>query len=320
MFAAEIHEPRSIRFVPGEEPRLAPGDDAASMIFQPELACLCGSDLPYFEHDPDFRPSVGQSLHEMIGRVIDARGGPFRKGDRVLCVPRDHYGFFERFEVSPQRAIPLDPRASDVGALLAQPLGTVICALRKLPNLVGWNVAVVGLGPMGLLFCSALRMVGAKHIVGLDPLAYRREAALECGATAVLDPADDDVVARCRAACGGVLADLVVEAVGHREQTINLCVDLCRDHGDLLSFGVPNDVVDGLRWKRLFWKNITVYTSVGPDFAIDFPLAMQWIAEKRLDVERLATHRFAVAEAQQAFDLFHGRRDGAIKVLLDFTA
>ncbi len=321
MFAADFHAPRKIRLIDAPEAVLAPEEGRPSMIFQPQLACLCGSDLPYFEGDhPDFQPRIGQSLHEMIGVVVAARGGPFEAGQRVLCVPPDHLGFFQRYEVSPARAIPLDPRASDEEALLAQPLGTVVCALRKLPNLVGWDVAVAGLGPMGQLFCAALRNVGARRIIGLDPVAERREAALAMGATDVVDPGQGVPEEHVRQILDGRLADLVVEAVGHREQALNLCVTLCRQEGRLLSFGVPNEVIDGLRWNDLFWKNITIHTSVGPDFRTDFPLAMQWIAEGRIHVQPLVTHRFDVQDAQQAFDLFHSRREGVLKVLLDFPA
>jgi threonine dehydrogenase-like Zn-dependent dehydrogenase len=140
------------------------------------------------------------------------------------------------------------------------------------------------------------------------------------GANFVVDPGAGEAATHVREILQGRLADLVIEVVGHREQALNLCVTLCRQEGRLLSFGVPNEIVDGLRWNDLFWKNITIHTSVGPDFRTDFPLAMQWIAEGRINVKPLVTHRYAVQDVQQAFDLFHSRRDGVLKVLLDFPA
>ena len=166
MLAGHIYEPRKIRLVDVPEPVLSrasadPGHEG-EIIFQPQLGCLCGSDLPYFDpQDPEYPGEVGQSLHEIIGTVTETNGTRFRAGDRVLCVPIQHFGLFERFRVSQLRAIPLDTRAPDEQALLAQPLGTAICAMRKLPAVMGLNVAVVGQGPMGLLFCSLLRNLGA---------------------------------------------------------------------------------------------------------------------------------------------------------------
>ena len=67
----------------------------------------------------------------------------------------------------------------------------------------------------------------------------------------------------------------MIEAVGHENQALNLCVDLCRKNGRILYFGVPQDKIDGIRWRDLFFKNISVHTTVNPDFARDFPLAMR---------------------------------------------
>jgi threonine dehydrogenase-like Zn-dependent dehydrogenase len=113
---------------------------------------------------------------------------------------------------------------------------------------------------------------------------------------------------------------VVIEAVGHVDQALNLCVRLCRQEGRILYFGVPAEKLDGVAWKDLFFKNITVHTSVGPDFTRDFPLAMRWIAEGRLDLKPLVTHRFPLERIAEAFRLFGGRTEGAIKVQVEFPA
>lgn len=318
MLAGEIYDEQKIRLVEIEEPTL-PEDSRDEIIFEPQLACLCGSDLTYFQKTyPEFAPRVGQSLHEMVGVVRASTGSKFQVGDRVLCVPKAHYGLWERFRVADAQAIPVDPRASDVEQVLAQPLGTVICALRKIPHLIDLNVVVVGQGPMGQLFNAALRNVGARNIIAVDVDAQRLEVSPKMGANQVIDGSQEDVVDAVRQITGGDLADLVVEAVGHREQTLNLCSDLCRQNGEILFFGVPPEHLDQIEWKKLFWKNIAIRTSVGPDFTRDFPLAMRWIAEKRIDVNPIVTHRMPLHSIQEAFDIFFNHRDGALKVFIDF--
>ena len=59
---------------------------------------------------------------------------------------------------------------------------------------------------------------------------------------------------------------------------------------------------------------------MNPDFRRDFPLAMQWIGERRINVAPIITHRFPLADIQTAFETFRDRKDGAIKVLVDFPA
>jgi threonine dehydrogenase-like Zn-dependent dehydrogenase len=320
MLAGDIYEPRKIRLVETDEPVLDPATPG-EIIFQPELACLCGSDLLFFEADnPGYEPVIGQSLHEMIGRVVDTNGDRFQPGDRVLCVPNRHLGLCERFRVTENQAIPLDQRVAEDQALLAQPLGTVLFALRKLPNLLDEKVAVIGQGPMGQLFNLALSQLGARQVIGVDLLEDRLKISPAMGATHTVNASNQDPIQAVHEITGGEGPDLVVEVVGHREQVLNYCTQLGRPFGTILFFGVPPKTIDNFDIYTVFWKNQTIITSVGPDFSKDFPLAMQWIAEGRVDVSPIITHRMPWTEIQQAFDIFSQRQDGAIKVFLDFPA
>jgi threonine dehydrogenase-like Zn-dependent dehydrogenase len=320
MFAGHIPAPGRIELIDVPEPAWPPATESgAAILFEPELACLCGSDLPYFElSETRYPPTVGHSLHEMIGCVRATNGTRFRPGERVLAVPVDQKGLFERFVISEQRAIPLPPGVPDEQALLAQPFGTVLYALRRLPPVLGLTVAIVGQGPIGQLFNLALRNLGAGRIIGIDCDSRRTARSRELGATDAICSADDDPVAAVGELTGGQGADLVIEAVGHAHQAFNLCIELVRRHGRLLVFGVPPATIDGVRWRDLFVKNVTIHTSVNPDFDVDFPMAMQWIAERRVDVSGLLTHRFPLAELQTAFETFRDHRDGALKVLVEF--
>ena len=67
-------------------------------------------------------------------------------------------------------------------------------------------------------------------------------------------------------------------------------------------------------------KNLTISTSLHPDFDRTFPLAMQWIAEGRVNLAPIITHRFLLKELQTAFDTFRDRVDGAQKVLVVFPS
>ena len=75
-----------------------------------------------------------------------------------------------------------------------------------------------------------------------------------------------------------------------------------------------------VRWRDLLFKNLTVHTSINPDFARDFPLAMRWIGEGRINVKPLITHRFPLEQIQEAFEVFLEKRDGALKVLVEFPS
>ncbi len=322
LFAAQITGPSRIEIVDAPEPSLSKsGGGAKQIVFQPELTCLCGSDIPFFlrgEEQP--APKLGHSLHEMIGTVVDTNGTRFKPGARVLCVPREQLGFFERFVIDEERAIPLDTRVPEECALMAQPLGTAIYALKKLPSVLDKDVAIVGQGPMGQLFVGALRNMGAREIIAIELLESRLKNSPRMGATATICNRTEDPIAAVSRITEGRMAEIVIEAVGHHEQALNLCIDLCQHSGRILYFGVPPQHLDRVRWRDLFFKNITVHTSVDPDFKRDFPLAMRWIGEGRIDVSKVITHRYKLDQIQTAFETFRDRKDGAIKVLVEFPA
>lgn len=78
-------------------------------------------------------------------------------------------------------------------------LGLAMC---RFPVEAGTDVAVFGLGPLGISAVQGARIQGAKTIIGIDPIKYRRELALKLGATHVLDPNVDkgnDLINKIRA-------------------------------------------------------------------------------------------------------------------------
>ena len=75
----EVEEPSLAEPLEGSGPG-APGE----IIVAPEVACLCGSDLPYFAGEqPGYPLDAGLSLHEIVGTVIETTGSRFRQGDLV---------------------------------------------------------------------------------------------------------------------------------------------------------------------------------------------------------------------------------------------
>lgn len=326
MLAGQFPSPGKVQLIQVEEPVLPePNVQPGMMIFQPEMTCLCGSDLPFFDgdfegHAVPYPQPDGMSLHEMVGTVVATNGSRWTPGTRVLAVPVGQRGLYERFVLSEERAIALDPRLSDEVALLAQPFGTVVWALKKLPNMIDRDVVVLGLGPIGQMFVAGLRNMGARRIIGIDPVRDRTELARTMGATDVVTSTGMNAVDEVRSILNGQLAEVCVEAVGHKAQAFNDAVRLTKEHGDILYFGVPPIPVDGLQLKDAMLKNLTIRTSLHPDFERTFPLAMQWLAEKRVDLSPLLTHRYPLAQIQEAFDLFRYRREGAIKVLVEFPA
>ena len=163
--------------------------------------------------------------------------------------------------------------------------------------------------------------LGAKTIIATDILPYRLEVSKKMHSTHTIDVSKENLVKKVREITNGQMADLVIEVVGHQIHTINTCIDLVKRNGTILAFGVPDEsVYEAFRYGDLFRQNIRLISSVIPDAQADYPLAMDMIAQNRIDVAPILTHHLSFDEAQYGFELFTFRQKKAIKVILDFEA
>ena len=292
------------------------------VIVAAETGCLCGSDIPFFSEPQLVYPlPLGLSLHEIIGRVTASESASFRIGDRVLAMPPGLRGCAEQLRLADDRLVPIDEGLSNDAAVLSQPMATVLSALSTVPNVVGRTAAVVGQGPIGLLFDACLSQLGAARVIGIDVRESRVQRGCEFGATDVCisrEPAGRDAIAQVADITGGVMADLVVEAVGHEDQQFNLAAALARVKGRVLFFGIPPEKNDGIAFDSVVRKSLVIHTSVPDDLRPFVKIALRAITQGRVDPSRLITHRFPFAQIQNAFETYRDRRDGSLKVLIDF--
>jgi threonine dehydrogenase-like Zn-dependent dehydrogenase len=287
-----------------------------------ETGCLCGSDIPFFsEAQASYPLAPGLSLHEIIGRVTASGSASFKAGDRVLAMPLGLVGCAEQLLIGDDRLVAIDEALSNDAAVVSQPMATVLSALSTIPNVIGLNVVVLGQGPIGLLFDACLASAGAARIIGIDVREARVARSCEFGATDAFvtrEAGGRDAIDRVAQLTGGVMADLVVEAVGHENQQLNLACALARNKGRLLYFGIPPDQPIPFALEPVVRKSLTIHTSVPDDLRPFVKIAQRAIKRGRIDTSKLVTHRFPFAEVQQAFETYRDRRDGALKVILDF--
>ena len=142
---------------------------------------ICGSDLPSFRgrRNP-FLAAHGEPgfpLHEVVGDVWPVR---CPRGRAWSGGPKQHRGLAECFVSRVEEIVVLDDDAlGDVEATVIQPLATVLYALDRLGDVSGRRAAVIGLGPIGLLFTHVLAARGA-HVTGIDRVD-RRDAGPPSG-------------------------------------------------------------------------------------------------------------------------------------------
>lgn len=320
MKAGQIVAPHQIEIIDIDKPDLNDYPDGTVMIKTLHSA-VCGSDMPNFvlEHPADRYPQGhGLSIHEAIGVVAESKSEKYKVGDEVLALPRYIGGCSEYFLSNESVTVPLVDYHRKDCILMSQPLGTVIWACRKLGNLLNLDTVIIGQGPMGLLFTHMLSNLGARTIVTTDLVENRLVVSKQMRATHTVNSANEDLVETVGKITDGRMADLVIEVVGHQTETINTCLQLLKQDATLLAFGVPDDEVYDFRFAEFFRKNIRFIGSVGPDVPNDFPLAMDMIAQERIDVSPIITHHLPFTEAQKGFEMALHKKNEAIKIVFDY--
>ena len=181
---------------------------------------------------------------------------------------------------------------------------------------VGDSVAVFAQGPIGLCATVGAKLRGASVIVGVDPVAARRNMALRFGATHTLDPAAGDVVARLKELTDGRGVDVAIEALG-RQETFEAALRSMRPGGVLSSLGVYSGKL--VAPYEAFFAGLgdqQIVTTLCPGGKERMRRLMTLVANRRMDLTPLVTHAFDLGAIAEAYDLFSRQGDGVMKVAL----
>ena len=306
-------------FVEVAKPRLKAGHALVKTL----RLSLCGSDIRHIHHLPDHRypTAPGETGHEMVGRIeaIDPAEAGFAVGERVLALAPDHRAMAEYYLAPIDRLLPLADGIPSEHLVQAQQFGTVLHAAKALPDVRGKTVAVIGQGSAGLWFNTVLQARGADKIIALDLKAYRLRLSQRYGATHSIHNASDSPIAALKAINGGQLPDVVIEAAGETD-SIALAVEIARENGFILYFGVPRrETIDFPIW-QYFIKTITAKAMVHASREANHEStrrALEWISAGKVDVKPMITHTFAFADVLAAYELHRLQDEGAVKIVID---
>ncbi len=193
-----------------------------------------------------------------------------------------------------------------IGCGVTTGIGAVIYTAKVWP---GANVAVFGLGGIGLNVIQGARMVGADKIIGIDTNPSKRAMAEKFGMTHFINPDEvgrDKVVQAIVDATGGG-ADFSFECIGNTA-TMRQALECChRGWGESIIIGVagagqeistrPFQLVTGRVWKGSAFGGARGRT--------DVPKIVDWYMEKKINIDDLITHQMPLEKINEAFDLMH---------------
>jgi threonine 3-dehydrogenase len=316
------------------DPSPAPGE----VLLRVEAASICGTDVHLYEWNPWAAGRVHPPRvmgHEMCGEVVAQGAGAesvrvgsrvavethlvcghcpeCRRGDFHVCANTRILGvdvdgvFAEYVRVPAHNTWPVAPGLSpELGALM-EPFGNAVhaCSYGRLRSQV---VAVFGCGPIGCMCVGIARAEGASRIVAVDRNPYRLELARAMGADAVVDAAlGDEAVLD---AAGGPL-DCVLEMSG-APAAIAASTRLVRPGAWVSLLGIGDGPATLDLSRDVVMKGLTLYGVTGRRMFSTWEQTSAYLAENRIDVSPLLTHRLPLGGIDRAIELMRTGQCGKV--------
>lgn len=319
-----------------------PVPKAGEVLVKVKSVGVCGSDVDGYRGK---HPMIGYPIilgHECSGIIAEVGPGvdPARIGEAVTVEPfficdtcpfcrQGTYNFcaelkiighqvagaFAEYLTIPAKFAHFKPEnvSFDEAAIL-EPCSGALHAVRRCRIQAGDTVVIIGCGTMGSFATQHCRNLSAEVIV-VEPVAFKRQAALELGAAYALCP-EDDLVAEVAKITNGKMADVVIEAVGERE-TLAETVGLVKNGGTVMLIGWTGNSTDPFDLTNTTFKELTVLGTLG--FCRDFPISMKLLAAGKVNINRIITHRFALDDVQKAIEQLEAKTDGVWKSVVQVS-
>lgn len=320
------------------------------ILVQTKLCGICGSDLHVYHNEAtDIGIGGGKDTfcigHEAVGEVVEVGKGvvDLAVGDQVMLAAMTGCGAcrwcllgeskrckrgFKVFgfggELGGCQAEAIRVPAGDFNAaripdgvsaeqaiLLTDNLATAYGALLGAEVRAGKSVAVVGLGPIGLMAVELALVMGASVVYAIDPVAERRAWAKKLGAI----PVDGtDLAEQIRDATQGSMIDCVIEAVG-RDAAMATALSLVGVQGFVSALGV-NTTMDFRIPFKAFAEGVTVRGNFITEVHKFWPTLVPMLQQKRIRPEQFITERVSLDQGAEAYAKFDRREGGTLKAVL----
>jgi L-iditol 2-dehydrogenase len=265
-----------------------------------------------------FPNPTGWAGHENIGTIVESRCKGLEPGTLVLAQPQGYFGFAEYIIAKPPGVAILPQDAPDPGALIvAQPLATVLRALDYTGPVINRRCAVVGQGPMGLIWTYVLAHFAAKQVIATDLLGWRLEYSRSYKATNVIDASQTDTLEAVRECTDGEMVEFSVTAASSAD-SLTVASTLLQRGGRLFVFGMPDYNDQAFPWHAVFRNETKIICTVGPECDAYFQTAADMVVDGRAtDLTSMVTPRMPWDQAAEAFEMYANCAEGSLKLTLE---
>ena len=218
-----------------------------------------------------------------------------------------HGGHAPYIQVPASTLIPLpDELSFEAGAAISCGTGTAYGALRRIRLSGHDTIAIVGQGPVGLSATQFAVAMGAR-VIALDLSSERLALAKHFGADVTINAGGDNPFGAVKDLTHGQGADLTLDTSG-RPEGRRLAVKAARAWGTVCFVGegsnVTIDVSPDMLRKQLTIIGSWTFSTVGQ------AECAQFVAERKIAVSDLFTHRWQLEQAKEAYQLFDTQTTG----------
>ena len=342
MQAAILYGKEDVRLESVPIPEIGPGE----LLVRVRTALTCGTDVKVFRrgyHAKMIRPPALFG-HEMAGDVVAVGEGVahFRPGQRIVAAnsaPCDrcffcqhgqqnlcqdllfNNGAYAEFIRLPARIVQKNTYVipSSLGykdAALVEPLACSVRGLDESNVHAGDTLAIIGLGPIGLMFVQLAKYAYGAHVIAIARRQEQVDRAMLLGADEGLLMRDHATLAsELKALTGGRGADVVIEAIGHPEAW-ELATQLVRRGGTINFFGgCPSGTKVGLDTGLLHYSEITCRASFHHTPA-HIRRSLEFLAQGKVNASFLVNHEEPLSQLPQVLHDLAYRRNGQIKTAI----
>ena len=196
---------------------------------------------------------------------------------------------------------------------LVEPLSVALHGVHRSRLKAGDRALVMGAGPIGLLTLQCALLAGARMVAVTEVDPTRAGLAHRLGAAAVLHPGRDNVGVALAGMTDWQGPDVIYVCTGAPEP-FREAVSLVRKGGQIFVLGLCVEPVE-TDFMSVAMGDLCIEGSLAGRAAL--PAAVDFIAQRRVDVETLVTHEIALGEVvEKGFTFLDTPGSGAVKVLV----
>lgn len=341
MKAAIMHQPMSIAIEEVAVPEVGPDE----VLVKVKAVGICGSDIHFYEHGRIGRFIVNGPFilgHECAGVAValGERVERIKLGDRVavepgatcgkcdacksgrynlcpdvqfLAAPPVNGAFAQYITMREDLLFPIPDHLSFEEASLNEPLSVGIHAAKRAGLNPGSKVAIMGMGPVGLMTVVAAKAFGASEIYVTDLEQNRLDAAIGLGATHAINIREQDPVETISQLTSGKGVDVAFETAGNPKALQSALASLGRG-GKLSIVGLPMQDEIPLNIPFIADREIDIFGIFR--YVNTYPQGIAFLSSGISPVKNIITDRYMLDQTYEAMERARTNKSGSLKVMV----